>query len=162
MKKDSAFKYWEQDFQISTYGIVYTGFFGNFKVFRMLYSRFNNRREFDAVFTDELILYRTIMFTSVIYILLVALPILVACIFVLVYIRFGYQLQMFGIEMCLIEISMFIFMIIELFKIRKHINTKKIYKFNQKDRIGSKFMVMSGAPDDDLGSERMQVATNDD
>lgn len=125
LKKDSSFKYWEQEFPVTTYAIVSLGFLANFKIFRMFYSRFQGRKEFDAVFTDELILYRTITFTSVVYILTVSLPILVASIFGLVYIQFGYQLHMFCVEMTVIEVAIFIIMSIELHKIRKHILERK-------------------------------------
>jgi len=128
LKKDLSFKYWEQEFPITTYAIVSMGFFTNFKIFRMFYSRFQNRKEFDSVFADEMILYRTTMFTSVVYILTVSLPILVASIFGIFYIQFGYQLHMFCIEMALIEVAMAIIMSIELYKIRKHILERRQFR----------------------------------
>jgi hypothetical protein len=136
MKRDSAFKYWEQEYLHSTYGVVSAGLCLNFKVFRLLYSRFQDRKQFNAVFTDELLLYRTIMFSSVFYILFVCLPILVACIFGLIHIQFGYQLQMFCLEMTIIETVILVIMSIELYKIRKHIQSSmRLYKVNPKEMM---------------------------
>jgi hypothetical protein len=136
MKRDSAFKYWEQEYVRSTYSIVSAGLCLNFKVFRLLYSRFQDRKQFNAVFTDELLLYRTIMFSSVFYILFVCLPILVAGIFGLIHIQFGYQLQMFCLEMTIIETVILVIMSIELYKIRKHIQSSmRLYKVNPKEMM---------------------------
>ena len=118
-------------------------------MFRLLYSRFHARKEFDAVFTDELVLYRTIMFSSVFYILFVSLPVLVASIFGLLHIQWGYQLQMFCLEMGLIESIILVLMSIELYKIRKHILTsKRLYKIRPREMMGSELQVMAGAPGD--------------
>ena len=162
LKKDSSFKYWEQEFTITTYAIVLMGFFTNFKIFRMFYSRFQNRKEFDAVFADELILYRTTMFTSVVYILTVSLPILVASIFGIFYIQFGYQLQMFCIEMALIEVAMAIIMSIELYKIRKHILDKRQFRVKSTEMMTNKFNVLSIAPGDNSDSATGTTSYRDD
>ena len=125
MKRDQSFKYWEQGYPYTIKIIVSMGFLTNFKTFRLLYSRFQNRDEFNAIFADELILYRTTMFASVVYILSVSLPILVASMFWMVYIEFCYQLHMFCLEMIFIEVAIIIMMSVELFKIRKHIKTNR-------------------------------------
>ena len=40
IKTDIVFKYWEQEYQMSSLYIVATGSLGNFKFFRMFYSRY--------------------------------------------------------------------------------------------------------------------------
>lgn len=90
IKLDSAFKYWEQEFETTTMGIFCVGFLINFKVYRMFYSRFWDRKDFNAVFTDELIFYRTLVFTTCFFIVTGSVPIIIACIFGLSYISFGY------------------------------------------------------------------------
>jgi len=52
LKGDIVFKYWEQEFQLTSFYIVCTGFFLNFRVYRMYYSRFRERKDFNAVFHD--------------------------------------------------------------------------------------------------------------
>jgi hypothetical protein len=44
LKQDSAFKYWEQEFEFSTMTIVSTALFANFKIFRAFYSRFKDKK----------------------------------------------------------------------------------------------------------------------
>ena len=92
------------------------------------------------------------MFTGAIYTLTVSLPILVAAFFGIVYIKIGYQLQMFCVEMVVIEVSMFIIMSIELLKIRKHMVKKKEYKISPQDIMKDRFLVMAGVPTDEPGS----------
>jgi len=131
-------------------------------MFRLLYSRFRDRKEFDAVFTDELILYRTIMFSSVFYILFVSLPVLVASIFGLLHIQWGYQLQMFCLEMAAIESIILVLMSIELYKIRKHVATsKRLYKVRPREMMGSELQVMAGAPTDPNRDHRFVPSSDD-
>ena len=121
LKSDSAFKYWEQEFEKSTFYIVCLGVCANCKTFRLFYCRYQDRKDFNAVFSDEGPFYQTLVFTSIFYFLTGSLPIMVASIFGLVYIRFGYQLQMFCIEMLIIEIALLICIVIELYKLRKNV-----------------------------------------
>ena len=128
LKNDSAFKYWEQEFEKSTTGIVFCGFFLNFKIHRMFYSRFWGKRDFEAVFSDEIMFYRSIMFSSCVYIICCIVPITIAGIFVVYYVPYGYQLNMFGTEMIIIELITLVLLLIELYKIRKHFLIKAYYK----------------------------------
>jgi len=96
------------------------------------------------------------MFTSVFYILTGVLPTIVASLFGFVYIKPGYQVHMLCIEMLVIEIALLILMIIELYKIRKHIIVPSYYKI--KPRKGNKIDLMAGVPDADEGvGARMPV-----
>ena len=144
LKNDSAFKYWEQEYEKTTSLIVFLGVFGNFKFFRMFYSRYGNRKEFKAAFSDEILFYRAVMFTSTFYILTGVLPTIVAGIFGLVYMPLGYQVAMFCLEMLIIEIALLVLMSFELYKIRTHIIQPSYYKM--KPRKGRSFNVMSGIP----------------
>ena len=147
LKNDSAFKYWEQEFNRSTQVITILGFVMNFKIHRMFYSRFWGKRDFEAVFSDEIVFYRSVIFSSSIYIITCILPTIISTIFVLIYVPYGYQLQMFGFEMFVIEVVILILLLIELYKIRKHFFIKAYYKVKQEEMgEGSQFLVMSGVP----------------
>jgi len=84
--------------------------------------------------------------------LTVSLPVLVAAIFGIVYIKIGYQLQMFCVEVVLIEFFLFITMTMELHKIRKHIGKKKQYKMGPQDVMKDQLLVMAGMPTDEPAS----------
>ena len=102
----------------------------------MFYSRLGGKRDFEAVFTDEIIFYRALTFASCVYILTGSVPIIIASIFGIIYVRYGYQLQMFCIEMVVIEIVLLILMSIEMYKVRKYFLTKNFIKVSQK-QMGS-------------------------
>ena len=84
------FKYWEDEFYKTSNTVLILGLFVNFKIFRMFYSRLQDKKNFNAIFKDKIIFYRSIMFTSVFYLIVGTLPIIVASCFGLVYVRFGY------------------------------------------------------------------------
>lgn len=109
------------------------GFVINFKIHRMFYSRFWGKRDFEAVFNDEIMFYRSVMFSSLVYIICCIVPILISSVFVIIYVPFGYQLQMFGLEMFIIEVMILILLLIELYKIRKHFLIKAYYKVRSED-----------------------------
>jgi hypothetical protein len=133
IKTDIVFKYWEQEYQMSSLYIVATGSLGNFKFFRMFYSRYQDKKNYNAPFQDEQTYYRTLVFTSAFFVITGTVPIIVASCFGLWYIRFGYQVQMFCIEMLVIEILLLILQSIELFKIRKHYLSRVLYKIRPKE-----------------------------
>ena len=64
------------------------------------------------------------MYSSAFYIFAVTLPILVASIFSIIYIELWYQIKMFCVELIIIDVTIVALMIIELFKIKKHIFRK--------------------------------------
>mgnify|MGYP007086537432 CR=1 FL=1 len=64
------------------------------------------------------------IFGSAFYLITGTLPIVVASCFGIWYIPFGYQVQMFCLEMIVIEAFLLLFMGIELFKISKYILSK--------------------------------------
>lgn len=90
LRPDIVFKYWEQEFRLPSFFIVSTGFFLNFKVYRMFYSRFRGMKEFNAVFQDQQTFYKFVIFSSTFYLLTGTVPIVVASCFGLWYIPFGY------------------------------------------------------------------------
>ena len=54
---------------------------------------------------------------------------------------------MFGLEMFIIEVSILILLVIELYKIRKHFFIKAYYKVKQEEMgEGQQFLVMAGVP----------------
>ena len=146
IKTDVVFKYWEQEFQLPSFFIVTTGFFLNFKVYRMFYSRFMDKKEYNAVFKEPGVFYKFVFFSSAFYVLTGTVPIVVASCFGLWYIKFGYQVQMFCIEMIIIELALVILMSFELHKISKHILGKQYAKVRPSE-IGSQYKVMAGVPD---------------
>lgn len=132
IKTDIVFKYWELEYQMSSLYVVSIGSLCNFKFFRMFYSRYHDLKNYNAPFQDEQTYYRTLVFTSAFFVITGTVPIIVASCFGLWYIRFGYQLQMFCIEMLIIEILLLVLQSVELFKIRKYYLGKSIYKIRPK------------------------------
>jgi hypothetical protein len=152
LKHDSAFKYWEQEYELSTMAIVVASLFGNFKLYRLFYSRFRHKKQFSAVFQDDEVFYRSIIFTSILFILTGCLPILVASIFSLFYINFGYQLHMFCLELIFVEGALILLMSIELYKLRKYILQKSYLQVSAKEmRKLNQFKVKSAVDDDLVG-----------
>lgn len=90
IKRDIVFKYWEQEFPLTSLAVVSTSFLLNFKVYRAFYSRFRDRKDLNAVFQDQSIFYRSVIFGSALYLLVGTLPIVVASCFGIWYIPFGY------------------------------------------------------------------------
>lgn len=128
LKPDIVFKYWEQEFQLPSFFIVCSGFFLNFKVYRMFYSRFGDKKEFNAVFEDPNTFYKCVVFSSTFYLLTGTVPIVIASCFGLWYIPFGYQVYMFCLEMVILEFFLICFMCLELYKISKYILGRKYAK----------------------------------
>ena len=56
----------------------------------MFYSRLGGKRDFEAVFTDEIIFYRALTFATCVYIITGMVPTIIAGIFGIVYVRYGY------------------------------------------------------------------------
>ena len=81
-----------------------------------------------------------------------SLPVLVAAVFGIVYVQIGYQLQMFCLEVVLIEVFLFITMSIELHKIRKDLRNKKQYKISPQDVMKDQLLVMAGVATDEPAS----------
>lgn len=133
IKADIVFKYWEQEYPMSSLYIVSIGSLCNFKFFRMFYSRYQDKKNYNAPFQDDQTYYRTLVFTSAFFVITGTVPIIVASCFGLWYVRFGYQVQMFCMEMLIIEILLLILQSIELFKIRKYYLSKAIYKIRPKE-----------------------------
>jgi ABC-type sugar transport system permease subunit len=87
---DSAFKHWLQEFGTKAGIIVSFGLLANFRIYRLFFSKWGNRKEFDAVMSDESIFLKSVVFTGVFYFLSGSLPIIVGCIFGVIHIKFGY------------------------------------------------------------------------
>ena len=126
MKEDSAFKYWEQEYEHSTLGVVMVGLIFNFKAYRMFYSRYQNKEQFNAVFQDDETFYRATIFTSVFSILFVTLPLLVASVFSFFYIPLWYQLKMFCVECVIIELTLLVCMSFDIYRLRKKMKGAKV------------------------------------
>jgi len=141
IKRDIVFKYWEQEFPLTSLFIVCASFFFNFKVYRAFYTRFGDRKDLNAVFQDQSIFYRSVIFGSALYLLTGTLPIVVASCFGIWYIPFGYQVQMFCLEMIVIEALLLLCMGLELFKISKHILSKQYQKVRS-DKLGMPYRIV--------------------
>jgi hypothetical protein len=112
--------------------IVAMSLVGNFKINRMFYSRLGGRRDFEAVFTDEIIFYRALTFATCVYIIIGMVPTIIASIFGIVYVRYGYQLHMFCLEMVFIETVLLVLMSVEMYKVRKYFLTRNFFKVSKK------------------------------
>ena len=116
---DQAFKYWAANYSMSQNAIIAFGSLVNFKMFRLSYGRFLAKDYFNAVFEDPEIFFKPFTFISVFSILTTMMPLLVANIIGLVFIDFGYQVQMSCIELTIIEIVLLALMIYEKIKLKK-------------------------------------------
>lgn len=144
VSNDSAFKHWRLSYRI-TYGtVVLLGSGVNFKVFRVIYGRFFNLDNFNAPFDEPQQFFKPFTFISVFSLVTTMLPILVANIVGLVFIDFGYQVQMCCIELTIIELVMLALMIYENIKLKKKlIKQQQYYKIEPKLLDNSQVNVMS-------------------
>jgi hypothetical protein len=134
IKRDIVFKYWEQEFPLTSLAVVSCSFFLNFKIYRAFYSKFKDRKDLNAVFQDQSVFYRSVIFGSALYLLVGTLPIVVASCFGIWYIPFGYQVQMFCLEMIVIEALLLLCMGLELFKISKYILSPQYQKLGERGK----------------------------
>jgi ABC-type sugar transport system permease subunit len=86
----------------------------------MFYSKFSNKKCFEAIFADDETFYRVTIFTTGFSIIFVTLPLLVASVFSFVYIELWYQVKMFCVECIIIEALLIIYMSFDLYKIIKN------------------------------------------
>ena len=82
-------------------------------MYRFLYCRLFGRMEFNAPFTEPNVFLRPFNLTSLFAIVTVSLPLIVASIIGLIYVRWGYQLYITCIEMLLIEVLLIVLQIVE-------------------------------------------------
>jgi len=90
VKKDIVFKYWEQEFPLTSLMIVVSSFCLNFKLYRAFYCRFANRLSMNAAFQDAGSFHRSVIFGSAFYVIIGTVPIIIASLFGIWYIPFGY------------------------------------------------------------------------
>jgi len=90
----------------------------SFKFYRLLFTRLFGREEFNAPLDDPFIFYRPFNLASLFNLLVVKLPLYIACIVGIIYVNWGYQLLITCIELLIIEIIMLILMTLEYFMFR--------------------------------------------
>jgi len=90
----------------------------NFKVYRLLYSKFCGSKKFDAPFDNPHKFYTPLNVASWINLLIVMLLCLVACFFGVYYVSWGYQLCVECLELIIIEIVMLILSVVEYCQMR--------------------------------------------
>jgi ABC-type sugar transport system permease subunit len=109
---DSAFKHWQPKYKRTAYTVQALGGM-NFKMYRLLYSMFFGRNQFNAPFNDPSLFLRPFNLTSLFAIVTVMLPVIVSSIIGLIYVRWGYQLYITCIEMLVLEVALVVLQIIE-------------------------------------------------
>ncbi len=91
----------------------------NFKSYRLFFSRFFGREEFNAPMESPIIFYAPFNLSSLLNLVLVKLVALFACVFGLYYVRWGYQLLIECLELLFIEILILVLYVIEYFQMRQ-------------------------------------------
>lgn len=89
------------------------GIIFSFKVYRLFYSKFYELEQLNAPFADPYKFYTPLNLASFLNLLLVMLLSLIACIFTLYYVPWGYQLTVEAAEFLCLEIAMIVFYVIE-------------------------------------------------
>jgi hypothetical protein len=127
IKNDESFKYWcmYNPKVVKTLQIISSIF--SFKVYRLLYSIFFGKDEFNAAFTDPYKFFNPLNLASFLNLLLVKLPCLVGCIFTIRYVDWGYQLLIAAYELLIFIVVIIILSITEYFQMRSYLIGQKEY-----------------------------------
>ena len=115
----------------------------------MFYSKFQNRKCFEAVFADDETFYRVTIFTTGFSIIFVTLPLIVASVFAFIYINLWYQVKMFCVECIVIEVFMIIYMSFDLYRIIKQRKGAKNLSSMPFPASKPNYMVKSAPTDED-------------
>lgn len=100
--------------------MIVIGSIVNFKFFRVIYARFFGKDNFNAAFDDPEAFFKPFTLVSIFSLLTTMLPLIVANIIGLVFIEFGYQVQMCCIELTIIELVLLALMIYEKIRLKKY------------------------------------------
>ena len=103
---DLTFRHWVSYNKCSVNTISIFGLIFNFKIYRLLYSEFCGAKRFDAPFRDPYKFFTPLNLASFLNLLVVKLVCMVACIFGIYYVSWGYQLMMECFEFLIIEVIM--------------------------------------------------------
>ena len=103
---DLTFRHWVSYNKCSVNTISFFGLIFNFKIYRLLYSEFCGAKRFDAPFRDPYKFFTPLNLASFLNLLVVKLVCMVACIFGIYYVSWGYQLMMECFEFLIIEVIM--------------------------------------------------------
>jgi len=129
-------------------GVAIVGGLFNFKCYRLLYSRLFGMDEFNAPLEEPYTFYRPFNLSSLFNLVCVKLPLIVACIFGLMYVEWGYQLLIVCFELLVIEVFLLILSMIEYFKLRAHLMKQGKYTKVDPKKV-DKLAVMAGFDDFD-------------
>lgn len=110
---DTTFFHWASFYKTTVKIISAIGLAFNFKVYRLLYSKMCGKKQFDAPFNDPYKFYTPLNLASFMNLLLVMLLCIVACVFGIYYVSWGYQLCVECAEFLIIEIIMIALYVIE-------------------------------------------------
>ena len=150
---DTTFFHWASYNKSSVNAISIVAAIFSFKVYRILYSKFCGSERFNAPFENAYKFYTPLNLASFLNLLLVMLPSLVACVFTLYYVPWGYQLTVEAAEFVIIEIAMITLYIIEYCDMRNSgvLDRKPNWKADAKevDRLKVKSGYEDELSDDD-------------
>jgi hypothetical protein len=118
VKLDNAFAHWCEYNPKVTKTITFIGTAFNFKAYRLFFSRLFGRDEFNASMENPMTFYAPFKLASVLNLIFVKLVVLVACLFGLYYIRWGYQLMVECLELLLIELLMLALSLVEYLQLK--------------------------------------------
>ncbi|CAI2378427.1 unnamed protein product [Moneuplotes crassus] len=128
--KDNAYKHWKDKYKCSNQTVSFISLIINFKFFRCFYSKFYGISIFNAPFERSTLFFRPFVVVSVIYLLLVLIPVIIVDIVIFYYVEWGYQLLIVGIESFTFSILVILLSFIEFFKIKS-----KVFKDDDEDYL---------------------------
>ena len=122
---DLVFRHWVTYNKCNVHTISAFGLIFSFKIYRLLYSEFCGAKRFNAPFRDDYKFFTPLNLASFINLLVVKLVCMVACIFGIYYVTWGYQLMMECFEFLIIEVIMLALSIIEYCQMRSTLMAKE-------------------------------------
>ena len=122
---DQTFRHWANYNKCVVQTISILGLVFNFKVYRLLYSKFCGARRFDAPFADPYKFFTPLNIASFLNLFLVMLLCIVGCLFGIYYLAWGYQLLIECVEFLIIEVVMIILYVIEYCQMRDNLLKRK-------------------------------------
>ena len=144
---DLTFRHWAGYNKCNVNTISFFGLIFNFKMYRLLQSKFCGAKRFDAPFADDYKFYTPLNLASFINLFLPELISIVACIFGMYYVAWGYQLLIECFEFLIIEVIMLLLCIIEYCQ-KRHTLMKKKAAWKVQPKQIQQAKVNAGVADD--------------
>lgn len=150
---DLTFRHWASYNSCTVKTISILGFIFSFKIYRLLYSKFYGAKRFNAPWDNAYKFYTPLNLASLINLLLVKLICMVACIFGIYYITWGYQLLIECFEFLVIQVVMLLLSVTEYCQLRNSLMVKKKAAWKGVDKNQVERLRVMGGYEDDLSDD---------